>query len=81
LKENVIIGKIIPAGTGMAKYREMEPKTVGEKPESVYSISDIEAQMKRQSASDGTAADGTAPDDDPSISATKTATKPKDSDK
>ncbi len=26
LKENVIIGKIIPAGTGMARYREMEPK-------------------------------------------------------
>lgn len=26
LKENVIIGKIIPAGTGMAKYRNMEQK-------------------------------------------------------
>ena len=26
LKENVIIGKIIPAGTGMPVYREMEPK-------------------------------------------------------
>ncbi len=26
LKENVIIGKIIPAGTGMAMYRNMEPK-------------------------------------------------------
>ena len=26
LKENVIIGKIIPAGTGMARYRNMEPK-------------------------------------------------------
>ena len=24
LKENVIIGKLIPAGTGMAKYRNVE---------------------------------------------------------
>ncbi|MCI5775229.1 MAG: DNA-directed RNA polymerase subunit beta' [Aerococcus sp.] len=30
LKENVIIGKIIPAGTGMRRYRDMEPETVGE---------------------------------------------------
>lgn len=30
LKENVIIGKIIPAGTGMAKYRHMEPKKLGD---------------------------------------------------
>ncbi len=27
LKENVIIGKIIPAGTGMARYRNMETST------------------------------------------------------
>ncbi len=46
LKENVIIGKIIPAGTGMATYRHMEPKTVGAVSENVYSISDIEAKMK-----------------------------------
>ena len=26
LKENVIIGKIVPAGTGMPIYRKMEPK-------------------------------------------------------
>ena len=24
LKENVIIGKLIPAGTGMARYRDLE---------------------------------------------------------
>lgn len=30
LKENVIIGKIIPAGTGMARYRNLEPKAVNE---------------------------------------------------
>ncbi|WP_255521667.1 DNA-directed RNA polymerase subunit beta' [Candidatus Vagococcus giribetii] len=45
LKENVIIGKIIPAGTGMPKYRNMEPKEVGVASDNVYSISDIEAQM------------------------------------
>ncbi|MDY3041589.1 MAG: DNA-directed RNA polymerase subunit beta', partial [Streptococcus pluranimalium] len=30
LKENVIIGKIIPAGTGMARYRNIEPQSVNE---------------------------------------------------
>lgn len=25
LKENVIIGKLIPAGTGLLRYREMQP--------------------------------------------------------
>ncbi|MGY3724635.1 DNA-directed RNA polymerase subunit beta' [Granulicatella balaenopterae] len=30
LKENVIIGKIIPAGTGMARYRNMETSTSAE---------------------------------------------------
>ncbi len=28
LKENVIIGKLIPAGTGMARYRQIEPEIV-----------------------------------------------------
>ena len=50
LKENVIIGKIIPAGTGMARYREMEPKEVTVASENVYSISDIEAQMAAEDA-------------------------------
>ena len=45
LKENVIIGKIIPAGTGMPRYRNMEPKEIGVDSENVYSINDIEAQM------------------------------------
>lgn len=48
LKENVIIGKIIPAGTGMAMYREMEPKVKTNQPESVYSIADIERQMAEE---------------------------------
>ncbi|WP_125582088.1 DNA-directed RNA polymerase subunit beta' [Lacticaseibacillus suibinensis] len=50
LKENVIIGKIIPAGTGMATYRHMEPKTVGTVSDSVYSISDLEKKMKEEDA-------------------------------
>ncbi|NVY96299.1 DNA-directed RNA polymerase subunit beta' [Lactobacillus sp. DCY120] len=29
LKENVMIGKLIPAGTGMAKYQHMQPEKVG----------------------------------------------------
>ena len=36
LKENVIIGKIIPAGTGMARYREMEPKKIGDTQQLIY---------------------------------------------
>jgi DNA-directed RNA polymerase subunit beta' len=49
LKENVIIGKIIPAGTGMKQYRDIQSKTVGTPvatAEGVYSIADIEAQME-----------------------------------
>lgn len=30
LKENVIIGKLVPAGTGMARYRHLEPKMANE---------------------------------------------------
>ncbi|WP_137597231.1 DNA-directed RNA polymerase subunit beta' [Paucilactobacillus kaifaensis] len=49
LKENVIIGKIIPAGTGMSEYRGIKPKEVGvASTEGVYSISDIEKQMKEK---------------------------------
>jgi DNA-directed RNA polymerase subunit beta' len=49
LKENVIIGKIIPAGTGMGQYRNIKPKEVSVASTSgVYSISDIEQQMKEQ---------------------------------
>lgn len=43
LKENVIIGKNIPAGTGMRIYSDIEPKTVGVMSENVYSINDTEA--------------------------------------
>ena len=33
LKENVIIGKLIPAGTGLQKYRDIEVKKVENNPE------------------------------------------------
>ncbi len=39
LKENVIIGKLIPAGTGMSRYRSIQIKTTGE-----GAISDEEAR-------------------------------------
>ena len=46
LKENVIIGKIIPAGTGMPIYRDQVPKADVQKPDSVYSIADLEKKME-----------------------------------
>ncbi|CAM2855859.1 MULTISPECIES: DNA-directed RNA polymerase subunit beta' [Dellaglioa] len=50
LKENVIIGKIIPAGTGMPDYRQIKPKETGSISANVYSISDIEKRMKEEEA-------------------------------
>jgi DNA-directed RNA polymerase subunit beta' len=35
LKENVIIGKLVPAGTGMPRYRQAEPISKVEQPEAV----------------------------------------------
>ena len=46
LKENVIIGKSIPAGTGMKVYNDMEPKKVGVVSENVYSINDEKSQAE-----------------------------------
>ena len=52
LKENVMIGKLIPAGTGMAKYRHMKPKKVGKgvpaptkESDEKLSLSDIEDKL------------------------------------
>lgn len=49
LKENVIIGKIIPAGTGMPVYREMEPKVDGpvvvDEKKPLQSIADVKKEM------------------------------------
>ena len=47
LKENVIIGKIIPAGTGMPDYRKIKPKEVGgSATDGVYSINELERRTK-----------------------------------
>ncbi|MFL2121044.1 DNA-directed RNA polymerase subunit beta' [Marinilactibacillus psychrotolerans] len=48
LKENVIIGKSIPAGTGMKVYNRMKPKSVGVVSENVYSINDEAAQSTEE---------------------------------
>jgi DNA-directed RNA polymerase subunit beta' len=55
LKENVIIGKIIPAGTGMGTYRNIKPKIVGQ-PAAVTdgkapeTLKDIEAKIEAENA-------------------------------
>ena len=38
LKENVIIGKLIPAGTGLKRYRKLMPVEVKEKPEEAPAV-------------------------------------------
>lgn len=45
LKENVIIGKIIPAGTGMTDYRQIKPEVVGGNVEQPQTLSDVEKEM------------------------------------
>lgn len=45
LKENVIIGKIIPAGTGITDYRQIKPEVVGGNVEQPQSLSDVEKEM------------------------------------
>src|SRR5699024_5514976 len=49
MKENVIIGKLIPAGTGMKQYQEIEDKVVAEpiteEDDTPTSIADIENAM------------------------------------
>ena len=37
LKENIIIGKLIPAGTGMERYRDFEVSAPDYKPMAYYS--------------------------------------------
>ncbi len=43
LKENVIIGKQLPAGTGMPVYSDLEPKAVGAEADEAYAIAEEEA--------------------------------------
>ena len=49
LKENVIIGKSIPAGTGMRAYSNIEPKKVGVVSENVYSINEEDQVSQEES--------------------------------
>jgi DNA-directed RNA polymerase subunit beta' len=39
LKENVIIGKLIPAGTGLPRYRDIRVEPTEEAKAAVYSLS------------------------------------------
>lgn len=45
LKENVIIGKVIPSGTGMIRYRNMEPQAKKNVVSGVYSVYDVEKEL------------------------------------
>ena len=62
LKENIIIGKLIPAGTGMDKYREFDIEAPDYEPMTFYST-DAEAADPAAWLSNihGTYADGEAP--------------------
>jgi DNA-directed RNA polymerase subunit beta' len=61
LKENVIIGKLIPAGTGMPRYREIEPNAPDYEPLPFYSSDADLADWLRDTsapAGDGDAEEG-----------------------
>ena len=45
LKENIIIGKLIPAGTGIAEYRKVEPHAPDYTPMEFYSSADEEEDL------------------------------------
>jgi DNA-directed RNA polymerase subunit beta' len=45
LKENVIIGKLIPAATGLKRYRQIEIRPSGDVPLSAYARPDTEAEL------------------------------------
>jgi DNA-directed RNA polymerase subunit beta' len=45
LKENIIIGKLIPAGTGMPKYREIKTHAPEYQPMEYYSMADEEQDL------------------------------------
>ncbi len=48
LKENVIIGKLIPAGTGMKRYRDVKIDTIREKVEPVFEEELIEEEFESE---------------------------------
>jgi DNA-directed RNA polymerase subunit beta' len=45
LKENVIIGKLIPAGTGMSRYKNIDIYTDEDQAQEVTSIDEIEEKQ------------------------------------
>ena len=45
LKENIIIGKLIPAGTGIAEYRKVEPNAPDYTPMEFYSSGEEEEDL------------------------------------
>ena len=45
LKENIIIGKLIPAGTGMPSYREIATYAPDYQPMEYYSMADEEQDL------------------------------------
>ncbi|KID41403.1 DNA-directed RNA polymerase subunit beta' [Fructilactobacillus fructivorans] len=52
LKENVIIGKLLPAGTGVGKYENIEPEEEGKtSTKGVTSLSDVEKEMQQKNSS------------------------------
>src|SRR5205823_4480118 len=46
LKENVIIGKLIPAATGLKRYRTIEIGPSGKVPASAYARPETEAELR-----------------------------------
>jgi DNA-directed RNA polymerase subunit beta' len=57
LKENIIIGKLIPAGTGMTRYRNLELEAPDYEPLEYYS-SDTDQDLAAWLANIGTSSDG-----------------------
>ncbi len=68
LKENIIIGKLIPAGTGMANYREIATSAPDYQPMEFYSSADEEQDLAEWLAgrSDLVAGNGDQADSGPS---------------
>ena len=63
LKENIIIGKLIPAGTGMTRYRSLDIQAPDYEPLSYYSSDtdqDLAAWLANLGSGDGSATEATA---------------------
>ena len=58
LKENIIIGKLIPAGTGMTQYRKVKPHAVAYEPMDYYSTDETAEDVSSWLASQAAAVSG-----------------------